>query len=145
MIRNREVPLHTLDALMAAHCGQRTLVGLIITEGTSPSPNGLGYPCVPGLFEAAQVQAWMTTTAAVHVQGRKSFVQVMHCGGVGHAASFSAGAEVLGPGTMPCSGEIATESQGMRPCSPPRAMSEADIVRAAGQWPITARAVSTCG
>ena len=43
--------------------------GLIITEGTSPSLNGLGYPRIPGIFSAAQVEGWKPVTAAVHAGG----------------------------------------------------------------------------
>ena len=45
--------------LMAEYYAQRaSSAGLIITEGTSPSPNGLGYPRIPGIFSAAQVAGW---------------------------------------------------------------------------------------
>jgi 2,4-dienoyl-CoA reductase-like NADH-dependent reductase (Old Yellow Enzyme family) len=71
------------NALMATYYGQRATAGLIITEGTSPSPNGLGYPRIPGLFDAAQAEAWKATTTAVHEQGGKIIVQFMHRDRVG--------------------------------------------------------------
>ena len=40
--------------MMVTYYGQRATAGLIITEGTSPSPNGLEYPRIPGLFDQAQ-------------------------------------------------------------------------------------------
>ena len=46
------------NALMAEYYGQRAAAGLIITEGTSPSPNGLGYPRIPGLWSPEQVEGW---------------------------------------------------------------------------------------
>jgi N-ethylmaleimide reductase len=130
MTRSRATPQHTPDALMATYYGQRATAGLIITEGTSPSPNGLGYPRIPGLYDAAQVAAWRATTAAVHAQGGKIFVQFMHCGRVAHVANLPAGAEVLGPGTAVCPGEMVTDTLGMQPYSPPRAMTGADIAYA---------------
>ncbi len=130
MTRSRATPQHTPDALMATYYGQRATAGLIITEGTSPSPNGLGYPRIPGLYDAAQVAAWRATTAAVHAQGGKIFVQFMHCGRVAHVANLPAGAEVLGPGTAVCPGEMFTDTLGMQPYSPPRAMTGADIAHA---------------
>ena len=102
MTRNRATPAHTPDARMATYYGQRATAGLIITEGTSPSPNGLGYPRIPGLYDGAQVDAWKAVTAAVHAPGGKIFVQLMHCGRVGHVANLPAGAEVLGLGTVVC-------------------------------------------
>ena len=58
MTRSRATPEHTPDALMATYYGQRATAGLVITEGTSPSPNGLGYPRIPGLYDSAQVAAF---------------------------------------------------------------------------------------
>jgi len=52
MTRNRAVDHNTPNALMATYYGQRSSAGLIITEGASPSPNGLGYPRIPGLFNS---------------------------------------------------------------------------------------------
>lgn len=130
MTRSRATPEHTPHALMATYYGQRASAGLIITEGTSPSPNGLGYARIPGLYDATQVIGWRATTAAVHAQGGKIFVQFMHCGRVAHKANLPAGAEVLGPGTAACPGEMFTDTLGLQPYSPPRAMSEADIAHA---------------
>ena len=82
---------------MAEYYAQRAGAGLIVTEGTSPSPNGLGYARIPGLFNAAQVAGWRRVTDAVHAQGAKIFVQLMHTGRVAHPANLPAGAEVVGP------------------------------------------------
>ena len=55
--------------LMLTYYEQRATAGLIITEGTSPSPNGLGYPRIPGIFSQAQVEGWKRITDAVHAKG----------------------------------------------------------------------------
>jgi N-ethylmaleimide reductase len=127
LTRSRATPQHMPNALMATYYGQRATAGLIITEGTSPSPNGLGYPRIPGLYDAAQADAWKATTTAVHEQGGKIFVQFMHCGRVAHLANLPAGAEVLGPDTAVCPGEMYTDTLGMQPHSPPRAMTGDDL------------------
>jgi N-ethylmaleimide reductase len=145
MTRSRATPAHTPDALMATYYGQRATAGLIITEGTSPSPNGLGYPRIPGLYDAAQVEAWKATTAAVHAQGGKIFVQFMHCGRVGHIANLPAGAEVLGPGTAVCPGEMYTDTQGMQPYTTPREMTEVDIARAVKEHATAAKLALDAG
>src|SRR5687767_8183101 len=72
------------NALMAEYYAQRASAGLIITEGTSPSPNGLGYARIPGLFNQEQVDGWRLTTNAVHAQGGHIFVQLMHTGRIAH-------------------------------------------------------------
>jgi N-ethylmaleimide reductase len=145
MTRSRATPEHTPDALMATYYGQRATAGLIITEGTSPSPNGLGYPRIPGLYNAVQMTAWKATTAAVHAQGGKIFVQLMHCGRVAHVANLPAGAEVLGPGNVVCPGEMFTDSLGMQPHSPPRTMTEADIARAVNEHVTAAKLALDAG
>src|ERR1700722_2494874 len=80
MTRSRAVEANTPNALMAEYYAQRASAGLIVTEGTSPSPNGLGYPRIPGLFNAAQVAGWKLVTDAVHARGGTIFVQFMHPG-----------------------------------------------------------------
>ena len=134
MTRNRAVEANTPNALMAEYYGQRACAGLIVTEGTSPSPDGLGYPRIPGLFNDAQVRGWKALTDAVHAQGAKIFVQFMHTGRVAHVANLPAGAEVLGPVAEACPGEIYTDAKGMQPHSLPRAMSERDIAHAVGEY-----------
>ena len=121
MTRSRAVDANTPNALMAEYYGQRATAGLIIAEGTSPSPNGLGYPRIPGLFNQAQVRGWKLVTDAAHAQGAKIFVQLMHTGRVTQAANLPAGAEVVGPTAEVCPGEMYTDSHGMQPHSTPRA------------------------
>jgi len=145
MTRSRATPAHTPDALMATYYGQRATAGLIITEGTSPSPNGLGYPRIPGLFDTTQAQAWKLSTSAVDAAGGKIFVQLMHCGRVAHVANLPAGAEVLGPGTAVCPGEMFTDSLGMQPHSAPRAMTEVDLAHAVKEYASSAKLALDAG
>jgi N-ethylmaleimide reductase len=134
MTRSRAVDANTPNALMAEYYAQRAAAGLIITEGTSPSPNGLGYPRIPGLYTAEQVRGWRLTTDAVHAKGGKIVVQLMHTGRVAHVANLPAGGEVLGPVASVCPGEMYTDALGMQPHSPARAMTEADIARTVGEF-----------
>jgi N-ethylmaleimide reductase len=134
MTRSRAVEANTPNALMAEYYGQRATAGLIITEGVSPSPNGLGYARIPGLFNAAQVQGWRLVTDAVHARGGKIVVQLMHTGRVTHAANLPAGAETVGPNDSALTGEMWTDAQGMQPHTPPRAMTEADITAAVAEY-----------
>ncbi|MGZ5790400.1 MAG: alkene reductase, partial [Burkholderiaceae bacterium] len=115
------------NALMVTYYSQRASVGLIITEGTSPSPNGLGYPRIPGIFSAAQVAEWKKVTDAVHAKGAKIFMQLMHTGRIGHPLNLPAGARMLAPSAVGAAGEIYTDAEGMKPHPVPQAMTEADI------------------
>lgn len=61
------------NALMTEYYVQRAGVGLIITEGVSPSANGLGYARIPGIYTQAQTDSWKPITAAVHAKRRQNF------------------------------------------------------------------------
>jgi N-ethylmaleimide reductase len=145
MTRNRAVDANTPNALMAEYYRQRASAGLIVTEGTSPSPNGLGYARIPGLFDQAHVAGWKLVTSAVHSRGGRIFVQLMHTGRVSHIANLPAGAEVIGPGSAVCPGQMYTDAMGMQPHSPPRAMNEDDIRHAISEYVQSARLALVAG
>ena len=113
--------------LMAEYYAQRSSAGLIVTEGTSPSPNGLGYPRIPGIFSSGQVEGWKQITDAVHANGAKIFIQLMHCGRIAHPLNLPAGARVLAPSAVTAAGEMYTDAEGMKPLPAPEAMTEAEI------------------
>ncbi|MDP2875471.1 MAG: alkene reductase [Holophaga sp.] len=126
MTRNRALGNIPQD-LVATYYGQRSGAGLIVTEGTSPSPNGLGYPRIPGIFSAEQMAGWRQVTNATQAGGSKIFIQLMHTGRIGHSANLPPGAEVLGATSEAAPGEIWTDASGMQPHGTPRAMTEADL------------------
>ncbi|MFH1599149.1 MAG: alkene reductase [Pseudomonadota bacterium] len=126
MTRSR-APGNVPNALMATYYGQRASAGLVITEGTSPSPNGLGYSRIPGLFNAEQARGWAAVAKAVHGGGGRISIQLMHSGRIGHPANLPEGAELLGPSAIAAAGQIWTDTQGMQDHPVPREMSEADI------------------
>lgn len=115
------------NELMAEYYAQRASAGLIVTEGTSPSPNGLGYARIPGIFSTAQVAGWRRVTDAVHARGAKVFMQLMHTGRIGHALNLPAGARVLAPSAVAAAGEIYTDAEGMKPNAVPLEMTGEDI------------------
>ncbi|WP_116105900.1 alkene reductase [Lewinella sp. IMCC34191] len=86
--------------MMATYYGNRAEAGLIISEGTSPSFNGLGYPRIPGNFSAEQMEGWKKVTQAVHDGGGKIFMQLMHCGRVSHPDNLPEGGRVLAPSAV---------------------------------------------
>lgn len=122
------------NALMAEYYGQRASAGLIITEGTSPSPNGLGYARIPGIFSQAQIEGWSLVTKSVHAKGGKIFMQLMHTGRVGHPLNLPTGARMLAPSAVVAAGEMYTDAEGMKPHPVPAAMTEADIKTALHEY-----------
>ncbi len=133
MTRNRALG-NVPNALMAQYYAQRASAGLIVTEGTAPSPNGLGYARIPGIFSAEQVAGWKLVTEAVRPLGARMFMQLMHCGRVAHPANLPRGARVLGPSSVAAAGEIFTDTEGMKPNAPPAAMTEAEIAEAIAEF-----------
>jgi len=133
------------NELMAEYYGQRAGAGLIITEGTSPSPNGLGYARIPGIFSAEQTDGWRKVTAAIHARGSKIFIQLMHAGRVGSLQNLPSGAELLAPSAVAMSGTIWTDSQGEQPYGSPREMSSTDICHAIAEYAQAARNAVAAG
>src|SRR5580704_16181293 len=110
------------NELMASYYAQRAGAGLIITEGVSPSPNGLGYARIPGIFNNNQTEAWKEVTAAVHKRGGHIFMQLMHTGRITHPLNIPAGARVLAPSAIRSNGEIFTDTAGMQALPVPEEM-----------------------
>jgi N-ethylmaleimide reductase len=144
LTRNRAIGNIPND-MMVQYYTQRASAGLIITEGTSPSPNGLGYPRIPGIFSAAQVAGWKQVTDAVHARGAKMFIQFMHCGRIGHPLNLPAGAKVLGPSAVAAAGEMYTDAEGMKPNATPQAMTDADIKTAIEEFAQAAKNAVAAG
>ena len=144
MTRNRATG-NVPNDLIAEYYGQRSSAGLIVTEGTSPSPNGLGYPRIPGIFSAEQVEGWRKVVAAAHAGGAKFFIQLMHTGRIGHPLNLPAGARVLGPSAIAAAGEIYTDAEGMKPHPTPEPMTDADIKTAIAEFGTAARNAVAAG
>jgi 2,4-dienoyl-CoA reductase-like NADH-dependent reductase (Old Yellow Enzyme family) len=68
------------NALMAEHYTQRADAGMILSEATSVTPQGVGYPNTPGIWSEAQVEGWKLVTNAVHAAGGRILLQLWHVG-----------------------------------------------------------------
>ncbi|MDD2365320.1 MAG: alkene reductase [Desulfuromonadaceae bacterium] len=126
MTRNRATG-NIPNKLMAEYYSQRSGAGLIITEGTSPSPDGLGYPRIPGIFSYEQIKGWQLVTEAVHNNSGKIFIQLMHTGRIGNSLNLPAEAEIIAPSEVVANGNIYTDSKGEQPYGKPRNMTRDDI------------------
>jgi N-ethylmaleimide reductase len=115
------------NELMAAYYAQRTGAGLIITEGTAPSPNALGYSRIPGIFSKEQTRAWKTVADAVHAGGSKIFLQLMHTGRIGHPDNLPTGARLVGASAIKAAGEIWTDTSGNQPYPAPHALTDEEV------------------
>ncbi|RKR15368.1 N-ethylmaleimide reductase [Maribacter vaceletii] len=129
---------NTPNDIMARYYGLRSSAGLIITEATSPSKNGLGYPNIPAAYSNEQIAGWKKTTDAVHKNGGKIFLQIMHTGRIAHILNLPEGGEVVAPSAIQAAGEIFT-SEGAKEHSIPREMTIADIAQAQDEFVQAAR------
>jgi N-ethylmaleimide reductase len=115
--------------LMQEYYQQRADAGLIITEGTSPSPNGLGYSRIPGIYSDEQVEGWMKVTDAVHSKDGKIFVQLMHTGRISHYENMPEDSVILAPSAIKPAGQIWTDAHGLQDFPVPKEMEHDEINR----------------
>jgi N-ethylmaleimide reductase len=122
------------NQLMSEYYGQRATAGLIITEGTAPSANGLGYPRIPGIYNEEQIKGWQNVTKNVHEKGGKIFMQLMHTGRVSHPANMEEGTKIVAPSAIGLSGEMYTDQLGMQAYPVPVEMTHEDIIQAQDEF-----------
>lgn len=127
MTRSRAIG-NVPSELMSEYYKQRSSAGLIITEGTSPSPNGLGYARIPGIFSKHQVEGWKMVTEAVHLGGGKIIVQLMHTGRISHPLNMPEGSRILAPSAVKADGQMWTDSKQLQDYPTPEEMSAEDIL-----------------
>lgn len=118
------------NELMLEYYKQRSSAGLIITEGTSPSPNGLGYARIPGIFSEKQVTGWKKITEAVHKNGGRIFVQLMHSGRISHPLNMPLGSKILAPSAIKAAGQMWTDYKELQDFEIPKEMTLQDIIHA---------------
>lgn len=127
------------NELMVEYYEQRADAGLIITEGTAPSANGLGYPRIPGIYNQKQIEGWKKVTNAVHKKGGKIFLQIMHTGRVSHPDNMEEGAKVLGPSAIAMSGEMYTDQNGPQAYPLPKEMTLNEIEQTQEEYVIASK------
>lgn len=126
MTRSRAID-NLPNPLMETYYGQRTGAGLIVTEGTAPAPEALGYPRIPGIFSLQQVEAWKPITTKVHQDGTKIFLQLMHTGRIGHTDNLPKGVSLIGATALKAVGQIFTDTKGLQDFSEPLPLTKAGI------------------
>ena len=138
MTRSRAIG-NVPNELMAEYYKQRSSAGLIITEGTSPSPNGLGYARIPGIFSKQQVEGWKKITSAVHKSGGKIFVQFMHTGRISHPLNLPGGAQILAPSAVKAAGQMWTDSKKLQDFPVPKEMTAEDLLHTKAEYVAAAK------
>ncbi|MFQ5652815.1 MAG: alkene reductase [bacterium] len=124
MTRNR-APETVPTQMIATYYQQRATAGLIITEASQISPQGVGYPATPGIHNNLQVKGWKVVADAVHSAGGHIFLQLWHVGRISHP-DYHGGALPVAPSAIAPKGQVATYA-GMKPFATPRALETSEI------------------
>jgi 2,4-dienoyl-CoA reductase-like NADH-dependent reductase (Old Yellow Enzyme family) len=127
LTRGRSEPGSVPGELMVEYYRQRASAGLIITEATGISVEGLGWPAAPGIWNAAQVEGWKQVTGAVHQAGGRIVLQLWHMGRLVHPDFLGGEAPVSASATT--APDHAHTPTGRKPYEPARAATPADIAR----------------
>ena len=126
MTRNRADKNGIVSPMMAIYYRQRANAGLIITESTPVSPQGVGYPMTPGIYTDAQMRSWIDVTRAVHAEGGRIFLQLQHCGRISHPSMLPNGAIPVAPSALRPNGQAVTYA-GMQDFVTPSALEIHEI------------------
>ena len=126
MTRNRAGPGNVPTGLNATYYAQRAGAGLIVSEATQVSPQGVGYPGTPGIHSAEQTAGWKLVTDAVHGAGGQIFLQLWHVGRISHPSLQPGGALPVAPSAIAPAGQAWT-TNGMEAFVTPRALETSEI------------------
>jgi N-ethylmaleimide reductase len=126
LTRNRAGAGNAPRSINAEYYRQRTSAGLIVTEATQISPQGVGYPDTPGIYSVEQVEGWKLVTRAVHEQGGRIFLQLWHVGRISHPSLQPNGELPVAPSAIAPEGDAMTY-EGPQPFVTPRALATDEI------------------
>ena len=132
LTRGRSDPGSVPNAMMTEYYRQRAGAGLIISEATGISVEGLGWPAAPGIWNDAQVEGWKAVTAAVHAEGGKIVLQLWHMGRIVHPDFLGGEPGVSASATT--APDHAHTPTGRKPHEQARAATLDDIKRIVGDY-----------
>lgn len=133
LTRNRAGEGNVPQDLNVEYYAQRAGAGLIITEASQVSPQGVGYPGTPGIHSKEQVQGWKKVTQAVHNKGGLIFIQLWHVGRISHPSLQPDGAKPVAPSAIRPEGDAFT-LKGFVPFETPRALETNEIPGIVAQY-----------
>jgi N-ethylmaleimide reductase len=138
LTRNRAAAGDVPGLIHATYYSQRATAGLIITEASPISPQGVGYPGTPGIYSEDQIAGWQLVTQAVHDAGGHIFQQLWHVGRISHPDLQPDGAVPVAPSAIRPAGEASTPT-GMQPFVTPRVLEQDEILAIVSQYATAAR------
>jgi N-ethylmaleimide reductase len=145
LTRNRAaMPGNVPQAMNVTYYAQRSSAGLIISEATQVSPEGVGYPATPGIHSKEQVQGWRAVNDAVHAKGGRVFVQLWYCGRISHPDLLPDNQQPVSASTVKPEGDAVT-GEGLKPFVEPRALRTDEIPGIVDQYRQAAKCAVEAG
>lgn len=126
MTRARSGPDRVPNALMAEYYRQRASAGLIITEATVVSSQGVGWSESPGIYTGEMTRGWKQTTQTVHKAGGRIYLQLWHCGRASHS-DFHNGDLPVSASAVKLNGDQIHTPLGKKDYEVPRALETAEL------------------
>ena len=126
LTRNRSTETYAPQEMNVTYYKQRASAGLIITEATPITAQGIGYPLTPGIYTEEQVSGWQKVTNAVHEKGGRIFLQLWHVGRISHPSLQTDNKLPVAPSAIKPDGDAFTYT-GLQPFVEPRALETEEI------------------
>ena len=139
------VPTELNAQYYAQRADPRTGAGLIISEATQISQQGMGYPSTPGMYTPEQLAGWKLVTSAVHAKGGRIFAQLWHVGRISHPDFQPGGALPVAPSALNPGGECRTPDGSRKPRVTPRALTLDEIASIISDYRHAARGALDAG
>jgi len=127
MTRSRAGTERMANALMAEYYAQRASAGLVITEATVVSKQGIGWLNSPGIYTEAQAESWKQVTGAVHEQNTPIFLQLWHCGRTSHSSFQENGELPVSASAVKLQGDKTHTPTGKQDYEVPRALETEEL------------------
>jgi N-ethylmaleimide reductase len=143
MTRSRALEGNVPNPLATTYYVQRASAGLLITEATQVSPQGVGYIRTPGMHSPEQVRGWRKLVDSVHQAGGVIYAQLWHVGRISHP-EFHGGALPVAPSALAAEGTVFT-SKGMTPMVTPRALATSELPDLVEQFRLAAQNAKEAG
>ena len=144
MTRNRADENTAVVPMTTTYYQQRATAGLIITEASQVSPDGVGYPATPGIHSDIQVEAWRKVTDAVHAEGGHIFLQLWYCGRISHPSLLPDNATPVSASALRPEGQAFTYT-GLQDYVTPRALETSEIPGIVAQYKHAAEMADKAG
>lgn len=126
LTRNRAGEGNVPQEMNVEYYHQRVSAGLIITEATQISAEGVGYPATPGIHSREQIEGWKKVTRAVHDEDGLIFLQLWYCGRISHPDLLPNNQQPVSASAIKAEGEAVT-FEGMKPFVEPRALETDEL------------------